>query len=530
MIGFAIATILLAAFERQQATKTIVYSTEKHHTALAHVLSTQLFPKYGNFLYSIQALDTQTLIESASMRQISEDIASQIVGSSIVKVKVYDINGRTTLSTDTSQIGRDKSLLSGFLAAKSGQVESQLGHRDTFQAIEETLVDRHLLSTYTPIYDNDDPNKIIGVFDVYTDVTPLMLRIKSTQLNIILGSLLILTVLQTVLYLFVHNADRLLTQQYEQVKTSEELHRKKTEKLKSVLAELKQTQSQVIHNEKMSSLGQLVAGIAHEINNPANFIQGNLTHAETYTYDLLHLIKLYEAHCPQPTVEIRSALEDADIDFIKKDTEILYNSLNIGAKRIQNIVLSLRNFSRLDESECKTVDIHEGLESALMILQHRLNFQNDRPTIHVVRDFDNLPLVECYPSQLNQVFMSLLVNAIDALDNAFSGLKKENKAPQITIRTETRGNSVGVSITDNGIGIPPGSKNRVFDPFFTTKDVGKGTGMGLAVSYQTIVKMHGGKLECFSAEGRGAEFMIELPIKLTQKENLSLAITDNLAK
>ena len=208
MIGFAIATILLAAFERQQATKTIVYSTEKHHTALAHVLSTQLFPKYGNFLYSIQALDTQTLIESASMRQISEDIASQIVGSSIVNVKVYDINGRTTLSTDTSQIGRDKSLLSGFLAAKSGQVESQLGHRDTFQAIEETLVDRHLLSTYTPIYDNDDPNKIIGVFDVYTDVTPLMLRIKSTQLNIILGSLLILTVLQTVLYLFVHNADR----------------------------------------------------------------------------------------------------------------------------------------------------------------------------------------------------------------------------------------------------------------------------------------------------------------------------------
>ncbi len=513
--GFAIATLLLATFERQQAVKTMVYSTEQHHTALTHLLATQLFPKYGAFLHSIRAIATDKLIESESIHQISEDIDSQIVGSSIVKIKIYDVNGRTVLSTDTSQIGGDKSQSAGFLAAKSGQVESQLGHRNTFQAMIGTLTDRHLLSTYVPVYDQKDSSKIIGVFEVYTDVTPLLLRIERTQLNIVLGSFFILALLYSILYLFVRNADYLINQQYDQVKTSESLQKQKTEELETVLAELKQTQAQVAQSEKMSSLGQLVAGIAHEINNPVNFIQGNLKHAAGYTRDLIQIVQLYKTHYPSPPDEIQTALEDTDIDFIKSDSEKLYDSLKTGAKRIRSIVLSLRNFSRLDESDSKQINIHEGLEGALMILQHRLDFQNTRPAIHIVRDFDELPLVECYASQLNQVFMSILLNAIDALDDLFKS-KKENKEPQITLRTEARPNSVVVSIADNGIGIPPSNKSRIFDPFFTTKEVGKGTGMGLAVSYQTIVKVHSGKLECFSTEGRGTEFVIELPVKLAQ--------------
>ncbi len=288
----------------------------------------------------------------------------------------------------------------------------------------------------------------------------------------------------------------------------------RTEKLSEALRDLTQAQSHLVQQEKMSGLGQMVAGVAHEINNPVNFIHGNLQHIGAYTRDLLIFLQLYETHYPNPHKEIREMAEVLDIGFVKEDLEKTFNSMQMGTNRIREIVLSLRNFSRLDEADSKPVDIHEGIESTLVILAHRLKASSERPTIEVVRDFGKLPPVECYASQLNQVFMNILVNSIDALETERADHPNLEKKPQIILRTEARADSVVISIADNGIGIPPAVKNRIFDPFFTTKAVGKGTGMGMAISYQIITEKHNGKIECFSDEGVGTEFIIEIPLRL----------------
>jgi signal transduction histidine kinase len=285
--------------------------------------------------------------------------------------------------------------------------------------------------------------------------------------------------------------------------------------------ELRKTQMQLVQNEKMSALGSLVAGVAHEINNPVNFIHGNLLHLDSYAHDLLAFLQLYETHCPNPTVEIQEQAEDLDIAFIKEDLGKTLSSMKIGTERIREIVLSLRNFSRMDEAECKSVDIHEGLESTLMILAHRLKAQPDRPGIHIVRDFGDLPLVECFAGQLNQVFMNILVNSIDALESQSTENTIAHDTPKITLRTELRIETIVISISDNGPGITPEVKNRIFDPFFTTKSVGKGTGMGLAISYQIITEQHSGKLECFTNAGIGTEFIIEIPIQVPASDRLN---------
>ena len=288
--------------------------------------------------------------------------------------------------------------------------------------------------------------------------------------------------------------------------------KERTEELSTTLADLHKAQSQLVQTEKMSALGQLVAGIAHEINNPVNFIHGNLSHVEHYTQDLIDFLALYEAHYPSPAAEIHAEAEALDLDFLKTDLRKTLSSMRMGTERIRAIVLSLRSFSRLDESECKRVDIHEGLESTLLILQHRLKAQPNRQAIVVIRDFGNLPLVECHVGQLNQVLMNILSNAIDALESNLTDCPKTCKIPQIKIRTETRPESIVLSLADNGPGMSPAVKARVFDPFFTTKDVGKGTGMGMSISYQLITETHHGKIECFSSEGIGTEFIIEIPI------------------
>jgi signal transduction histidine kinase len=285
-------------------------------------------------------------------------------------------------------------------------------------------------------------------------------------------------------------------------------------KLNETLQQLLKAQAQLVQQEKMSSLGQLVAGVAHEINNPVNFIHGNLDPLRGYIHDLLKVLQLYEAHYPNPDADIKAKVEELDMDFVKADVEKTLASMEIGTSRIREIVLSLRNFSRMDEAQYKAVDIHEGIESTLMILKHRLDATPKRPCITIVRDFNLLPLVECYAGQLNQVFMNILVNGIDALESDLKKNPHVQKLPQIKIRTETRSDSIIVSIFDNGTGISPEVKNRIFEPFFTTKEVGKGTGMGMAISYQLITETHNGKIECFSDEGVGTEFIIELPVSL----------------
>ncbi len=310
---------------------------------------------------------------------------------------------------------------------------------------------------------------------------------------------------------------------YAQSQNSARIAEEKAQQLEQALRELQQTQAQLIQTEKMSSLGQLVAGVAHEINNPVNFIHGNLTHVDEYTQDLLRLIQLYQKHYPEPNPEIETEIEDIDLDFLLKDLPKMLNSMNIGTQRIRQIVLSLRNFSRLDEAEMKPVDIHEGIENTLLILQNRLKAKPDRCEIMVIKEYGKLPEIECYAGQLNQVFMNLLNNAIDALEEVIAnrslvmGNSQQNtnyQFPTIRIVTEIFNKDwVKIRIGDNGAGMTEQVKNRLFDPFFTTKPVGKGTGLGLAISYQIVVEKHRGQLNCISAPGQGSEFAIAIPIR-----------------
>ncbi|MEH2246380.1 MAG: PAS domain S-box protein [Nostoc sp.] len=303
---------------------------------------------------------------------------------------------------------------------------------------------------------------------------------------------------------------------------SEAQLRQQAQDLKKAFRQLQHTQTHLIQSEKMSSLGQLVAGVAHEINNPVNFIYGNLNPAKEYTQDLLSLLQLYQSHYPQPVPEIEDFTELIELDFLKSDLPQIISSMKVGADRIREIVLSLRTFSRLDEAEMKAVDIHEGIDSTLMILQNRLKGNDQRPTIEIIKEYGKLPLVQCYAGQLNQVFMNILTNAIDALEESFvicpilwenARRVEQMTSPQICIRTQLQEqNQVTIRIADNGLGIPEDVKKQLFDPFFTTKPIGKGTGMGLAISYQIITKRHGGSLECISQPGQGAEFMIKIPL------------------
>ncbi len=302
--------------------------------------------------------------------------------------------------------------------------------------------------------------------------------------------------------------------------------KEQTEKLTQALHDLQQTQTQLIQTEKMSSLGQLVAGIAHEINNPVNFIYGNINHVNDYAQDLLSILNLYLQNTPNPSPEIRDRALEIDLEFIIEDLPKTLSSMKIGIDRIRQIVLGLRNFSRLDQAEMKPVNIHEGIDSTLLILQHRLKAKPESPAIKLVKEYSDLPLVECYAGPLNQVFMNVLSNAIDALED-YKESQSKSATSQITIRTslgKLEGNvkSIVIRIADNGPGIPESLKARICDPFFTTKPVGKGTGLGLSISYQIVIDKHGGAFKYDSQPGLGTEFWIEIPIKQITKSQHQL--------
>lgn len=338
---------------------------------------------------------------------------------------------------------------------------------------------------------------------------------------------------------------------YQQSRRATQTALTQSQQLEQALSELQKAQAQLVHREKMSSLGQLVAGVAHEINNPVTFIYANLSHAENYTQDILNLLTLYQQQYPSPTPEIQSQIAAIDLEFLLEDLPKLLSSMKVGAERICEIVGSLRNFSRLAEADMKAVDIHEGLDSTLTILQNRLKAQGRHPGIQVIKEYGNLPKVECYAGQLNQVFMNLLSNSIDAIASRFAddALEKLNidplnvecdspsvmtptisvddlppshlssTTPYIRIRTEVvKDQQVAIWIADNGSGMTEQIKSRLFDPFFTTKPVGAGTGLGLSISYQIVVKKHGGQLQCWSELGQGTEFLIQIPLSQCKLE------------
>ncbi|HEY9689390.1 MAG TPA: PAS domain S-box protein [Coleofasciculaceae cyanobacterium] len=286
--------------------------------------------------------------------------------------------------------------------------------------------------------------------------------------------------------------------------------------LEHALQELQLTQAKLVQQEKMSSLGQLVAGVAHEINNPVNFIYGNLAHADDYSKDLLKLVRLYRQTHPQSNPEVEDLIDEIDLDFLIEDLPKMLDSMKLGAERIKEIVQSLRIFSRMDEAEMKVVNIHEGIDSTLTILNGRMKPKNSRLGIEIIREYGDLPQVECYAGQLNQVFMNILSNAIDTLeerDQQRSIAEMKANPSQIRIATERRsGDRAAIRISDNGLGIPAEVQQRLFDPFYTTKPVGKGTGLGLSISYQIITEKHGGTLTCTSAPGEGSTFEIVIPL------------------
>jgi signal transduction histidine kinase len=297
---------------------------------------------------------------------------------------------------------------------------------------------------------------------------------------------------------------------------------------KAGFRDLQQNYTRLIQNEKMAALGQLVAGIAHEINNPVNFIAGNLVHAIEYSQNLLNLIRLYQQCYPDPEADIKTAIAQIELDFLTTDLPRLLTSMEVGTKRIEQIILSLRNFSRLDESEKKLVDIHEGIDSTLTILQSRLQNNQIGANINIIKEYSDLPQVECYAGLLNQVFMNILANAIDAIEESLVTCTERSRSishpslvrdkGKIFIRTQlTDNNQVIIRISDNGPGIPENLQKQLFDPFFTTKPVGKGTGLGLSISYQIVVEKHGGHLQCISTFGKGTEFIIEIPVHLNSE-------------
>lgn len=299
-------------------------------------------------------------------------------------------------------------------------------------------------------------------------------------------------------------------------KIAERALEQKTQDLENALKDLQSAQLQLVQSEKMSALGNLVAGVAHEINNPVGFIAGNLTPALDYIKDLFGLIERYQQEYPQPTAVIQEEIETIDLEYIQEDLPKLIGSMQLGIDRIRSISNSLRIFSRADKDYKVLFNLHDGIDSTILILKHRLKANDQRPAIQILTDYGNIPAIECFPGQMNQVFMNILANAIDALDEAAQQTniaEFQSKPQSITIKTAmAQSNSIEVYIGDNGNGMTDDVKDRIFDHLFTTKGVGKGTGLGLAIARQIVVEKHGGSLTVQSKVGEGTEFCIRLPI------------------
>ena len=498
LTAFSVVILILGEFYRRQSIKILIEKGEENNVTLAKSFSNTIWSEFSDFVNSTGKLSDRELKNHPEIARLHQKVLSQMAGLPVVKVKVFSLDGRTIFSTELQQIGEDKSRYSGFIGAKSGQLTTKLGHRETFSAFTEKIQDRQLLSSYVPIQPGKNNTKIEGVLELYSDVTPLYDKIAKLQRSVTLVCTLILSILYVALFLIVKRADRIIQTQHQDLQTSERRYKTQAE-------ELKQTQAQLVHSEKMSSLGKMVAGLAHEINNPVSFIHGNITYVTEYVEDLLKIANFYQNNRTKNPHFLQQQIQEIDLDFLLEDLPKCLKSMKVGTERIRELVLSLRIFSRLDETGIKKIDLHEGLESTLLILNNQLNNK-----ITISKQYGNLPPVACYPMQINQVFMNILSNAIEAL---LAQSERKNRHIEI-ITQKLENNQVKILLRDNGPGISSEIQGKIFDPFFTTKPIGKGTGLGLAICYE-IIQKHRGELSFRSSDGEGTEFTIALPIEQT---------------
>ena len=446
---------------------------------------------------------TNGLIQDLDAIQRLDRILSQKLESLLQQILIYSLNGREDLRpsiiTSLNRLSVSSQGLTGELNDRLANITK---HAETIIRVQteiSLLVQESL---------NQPSGSAIDRLIVDYEIYHKQILQDSNNYRLILYALMIGLFVYVVILFQARQKSHYLKLSNERL---EYQVRDRTQALETTLQDFQQSQAQLIQAEKMSGLGQLVAGIAHEVNNPINFIYGNIKPAQQYTNDLFELLNLYTIHYPQPHPEIQEMIEEIDLGFMSQDLKKLLTSMKFGADRIRDLVLSLRNFSRLDEADRKQANLHEGIDSTILILQHRLKSKGNYEEIQLIYDYGELPIVNCYPGQINQVLMNILANGIDALEES---CEKDNSfIPTIQIRTQPiEENRVQIQIIDNGPGISKAVLDRIFDPFYTTKPIGQGTGLGLSISYQIIVEKHGGTLECFSEPGQGTEFRIRLPL------------------
>ncbi|NJN74429.1 MAG: GHKL domain-containing protein [Limnothrix sp. RL_2_0] len=508
-VAFTIAAGFLAWVSHRQARYDLEQFGRAANVELAQTLTNSTAQELATFVTAAQNISDRDLPRHPLTLELKRYLENHTDNLNILKIKIFDSNGRIIFSTDPKQIGQKKSGYRGFEVAIANQVFSSLQNHDPFLVLAVgPTANQTLYSSYVPLYPQQYPQlnstqgTPIGVLEMYRDVTFLSQAIARSQREVFLSILLSFIVLYLVMLVVVNRAQLILRFQQTQLQERNKQIQEQADKLQITLHQLRTTQTQLIQQEKMSGLGRMVAGVSHELNNPITFVRGNIDHADRSMRDLIDLLHIYEKNYPIPTPEIQQKQEEVDLEFLTQDLPRCLQSMKKGTARIQDIILALRIFSRLDEAGIKAIDVNQNFMNIWSLLNYRLMALD----ICVIERFEELPQMECDAAGINQVLFHIINNAIDALEDS----KQSDK--QITICTkQVDDQMIAISIANNGEAIAEKDINYIFDPFFTTRSVGQGTGMGLTIAYQ-IVNKHRGEISVQSTD-ECTVFTVKLPIK-----------------